>query len=291
MNHETKVGLVVGGAIAILLGAVVLIGKVRLGVSGYHLNVQFTFVNNLREDAPVKYAGGPTIGHVRGITVDKDLVNVRLWIDRRVRVRTDSEIWIFTTGMLGEQYVEINASPSGEAAFVPEGATVRGVDPVSIDATLIRLGKIVDALTPIFAKEEVAASVHSMVADLKAATGKIANVVDKHVGRMDQAFGDLEQFSRALGRMSSELEGLMDGLKVMTDPKSPESLRSALVKTNAALDRLHATAKTVDGMITKIDQGKGLLGTMIHDEALAADVKALVKKLRDQPITAKVKWF
>ncbi|MEK7767086.1 MAG: hypothetical protein AAB368_12690, partial [bacterium] len=194
-------------------------------------------------------------------------------------------------GMLGEQYVEIHASPSGTAPYLADGATVRAVDPVSIDATLIRLGKIVDALTPIFGKEEVVASVHSMVADLKAVTGKIALVVDRHVGRMDQAFTDLEQFSRALNKMSKEFEVLMDSMRVMTDPKSTESLRSALVKANRALDSLRQTADVVSGLVGRIDQGKGLMGAMINDEELAKNFKDLVKKLKEQPITAKVRLF
>ena len=113
LTHERKVGAVVAGALALLVGAVLFIGKVHVGAREYDLTVRWRFVNDLKLDAPVKYAGGPVIGLVRGIAVDADeFVAVRLRVDRRIRIRSDSEFWIFTSGFLGEEYVEVNASPS-----------------------------------------------------------------------------------------------------------------------------------------------------------------------------------
>ncbi len=291
MNHERRVGILVAVASAILLAAVFLIGKVRLGVSGYYLSVQYRFVNNLRKDAPVKYAGGPVIGRVKSLSVDGDMVNVKLWIDRRVRIREDCEFWIFTTGMLGEQYVEVNASPSGDAPFLKEGVSIRGIDPVSIDATHIRFGKIIDALAPIFAKEEVADSVHAVVADLRGASRKIAALVDAHVGKMDEALTNLERLSAGLSRMSGDFEALGKNLRILSDPKNSDGLSSALTKTNRVLSDLETTADSVDKLIKKVESGKGTLGALIQDEKMAEDLKELIKRLKDKPITAKVRLF
>ena len=54
---------------------------------------------------------------------------------------------------------------------------------------------------------------------------------------------------------------------------------------------LPSPAETVESLAKKIDQGQGLLGTMINDEQLAKDFKALIKKLKEKPITAKVRLF
>src|SRR6185503_7059586 len=112
----------------------------------------------------------------------------------------DCEFWIFTSGMPGEVYVEINASYGGVAPYIPEGATIRGVDPISIDATMIRMGKMMDALAPIFAKEEVVASVHRMVVNLDRVGTTIAKVVDKRAAGVDRALGDLAQFTGSLAK-------------------------------------------------------------------------------------------
>jgi len=289
MNAGRKVGIVAAAAIVVLLGAVLVIGKVRLGVSGYIIKVQYKFLNDLKVDAPVKYAGGPVVGRVKDIAVDKELVTAVLWIDRQYRIRQDSEFWIFTTGMLGEMYVEVDASPSGTAPYIPEGYVVRGIDPTSTDATLIRLGKIVDALAPIFAKEEVASSIYSMVADLRSASSRIAGLMDKHTGKVDQALDDLEAFSRNLAKMSREIESLMSNMRTLSDPKGGESIQVTLRRFNTTLSSLEEASRTIVGIARKIDQGKGPLGALVNDEKLASDIRAMVKKLKDEPIIVRMK--
>lgn len=291
MSQERRVGLVVAGGLALLLLGVMLVGKVRLGVSGYPITAQFKFVNNLKVDAPIRFAGGPIIGHVRAIDVAGDLVAVTGWIDRGVKLRQDCRFWIFTTGMLGEMYLEVDASESGTAPYLAEGATVRGIDPISVDATIERAGKIIDAIYPIFANEDVATSVKSMVTSLTGAAKRIAVVVDRHAGRVDQALTDLEAFSRGLERLGRDLDALGAGLKDLTDQKNPESVHAAIKHLNDTMASIDATTKTVSSIMQKMDQGKGALGTLLNDEELAKNLKALVKKLKDEPITAKVRLF
>ncbi len=288
MTAERKVGAVVATGLLIIGIALFLLGKVRVGTAGYELTCTFRFVNNLKDDAAVRYAGGPVIGRVRGMKVDGDLVRVSLWIDQAVHIRQDSEIWIYTAGMLGEQYIEVDASPTAKAPYLPAGATVRGVDPVSIDATMNRLGKLMDALAPVFANEDVAASVHTMIVNLNQVSQKIAAIADKHSGKLDVALTDLESFSRNINRMSKDFTVLMENLKGLTDPRDPDGPRAALVKVNAAMTSLQTTAKSLDAIVTKLDQGKGMFGTLLNDEELASNFKGLIKKLKEQPIKAKV---
>lgn len=291
MNHERKVGIVVAGALLLLLGAVVLIGRVRVGVSGYPLTVRFKFVNDLKTDAQVKFAGGPVIGRVKAIRVDEDLVAVTLWIDRTVRLREDCEFWIFTSGMLGEVYVEINASYGGVAPYIPEGATIRGVDPISIDATMIRMGKMMDALAPIFAKEEVVASVHRMVINLDRVGTTIARVVDKRAAGVDRALGDLAQFTGSLAKLSKDLEAVVANAKALTSADDPDGLKAGFAKLNAAMASINSAAKQVDALATKVTKSEGLLGALINDPNLKKDFHALIMTLKDKPIQAKVRLF
>ncbi len=291
MNHEKKVGIVVAAALLLLLGAVVLIGRVRVGVSGYELTVKFKFVNDLKPDAQVKFAGGPVIGRVKSLSVDEDLVVVRLWIDREIKLREDCEFWIYTSGMLGEVYVEVDASRSGTAPHIPEGATIRGVDPISLDATLIRMGKMMDALAPIFAKEEVVASIHRMVQNLDRVGTTIGKVVDRHAKGVDTALSDLETFSRSLGRLSKDLEGIVANAKALTTADDPNSLKAGFAKLNAALVSIDSAAKQVDVLAGKVTRSEGLLGAVINDPELKKDFHALIKQLKDKPIQAKVRLF
>ncbi len=291
MTPERKVGTVVVAALLLLLGGVFVIGRVKLGVSGYQVKVQFKFVNDLKVKAAVKYAGGPEIGHVMDLNVGGEMVMVTLWIDREVRIRQDSEFWIFTAGMLGEQYLEVHASPSGTEPYLADGATVRGIDPVSLDGTLIKFGKIIDVLTPIFAKEEVASSVYAVIRDMRQVARQISKVVVKHTEGVDQALTDLESFSHNVDRLSKDLGMFMADVKGLSDPKNPQSVQLAMKRLNTTLASLQKTAGTVEGLAAKLDESQGLLGALINDEELKEDFRALVKKLKDKPITAKVRLF
>ena len=291
MTAERKVGLFAALAMAVLLGAVFVIGKVDFNITGYSLKVRFKFVSGLREDAAVRYAGGPVIGQVRKLEVKDEMVIAHLRLDRNIRIRKDCEFWIYTAGLLGEQYVEINASVGGEAPYYEDGDVLRGIDPVSFDATLIRIGKMVDALAPVFGKEEVGDSMRAMVTTLSRSAKRVSALVDKHAGSLDATLGNLAAFSKSLNRMAKDLEQISANLRSISDPENPQSMRAAMVKLNASLDSLQKTGVTMEGVARKIDSGDGALAVLINDKRFAQDLKDLIKKLKDEPIRAKIRLF
>jgi phospholipid/cholesterol/gamma-HCH transport system substrate-binding protein len=84
------------------------VANVRQGDS-YTLQTQFTNVGQLKERAPVKIAG-VRVGQVQAITLkpDHDVADVTLSIDKRYgHIPQDSVATIFTSGLLGDQYVGI----------------------------------------------------------------------------------------------------------------------------------------------------------------------------------------
>jgi phospholipid/cholesterol/gamma-HCH transport system substrate-binding protein len=87
----------------------------------YRLTARFGNVGGLKVGAPVSM-GGVTIGRVEAIDFDsKDYKAVaRLRIQRRyARIPDDSDVAIFTAGLLGGQYVGI--SPGGSETFFKDG--------------------------------------------------------------------------------------------------------------------------------------------------------------------------
>ncbi len=75
----------------------------------YTVQAQFTNIGQLKERAPVKIAG-VRVGQVQSITLasDQDIADVKLSIDKRYHdIPQDSVATIFTSGLLGDQYVGI----------------------------------------------------------------------------------------------------------------------------------------------------------------------------------------
>ena len=83
--------------------------NVRQGDS-YDVTAQFTNIGQLKERAPVKIAG-VRVGQVQAITLapGRDAAEVKLSIDKRYdHIPQDSVATIFTSGLLGDQYVGID---------------------------------------------------------------------------------------------------------------------------------------------------------------------------------------
>jgi phospholipid/cholesterol/gamma-HCH transport system substrate-binding protein len=77
--------------------------------SSYTVDAQFANIGALKERAPVKVAG-VRIGQVQSISLEpgKDVADVSLSIDKKyAQIPTDSVATIYTSGLLGDQYVGI----------------------------------------------------------------------------------------------------------------------------------------------------------------------------------------
>lgn len=99
------------------------VANVRQGDS-YVIDTQFTNIGQLKERAPVKIAG-VRVGQVQSVTLKAghDVADVKLSIDKNYdRIPLDSVATIFTSGLLGDQYVGIEYGSSKQA--VAAGGTL-----------------------------------------------------------------------------------------------------------------------------------------------------------------------
>ena len=90
----------------------------------YVIEGHFTNIGGLKVRAPVK-SSGVVVGRVDDIQFDakKFTARVTLNIDRRYEFPKDTSVSILTSGLLGEQYVGLEAG--GDSAMLKEGDTVK----------------------------------------------------------------------------------------------------------------------------------------------------------------------
>src|SRR5215210_5569607 len=135
---ETLVGLFV------LLG---MLGLVFLALKAAHLGsfsagdtytlfAKFDNIGGLKVRAPVRSAG-VTVGRVASITLDPKTYQgvVRLQVERDVQFPADSSARILTSGLLGDQYVGIEAGAE-EKSFAP-GDTIKQTQSAVVLESLI----------------------------------------------------------------------------------------------------------------------------------------------------------
>ena len=110
-------------ALAYLATQTTSVANVHQGAS-YTVETHFANVGQLKERAPVKIAG-VRVGQVQSITLDpaKEAADVKLAIDQRYdRIPDDSVATIFTSGLLGDQYIGIEYGSSKKS--VADGGTL-----------------------------------------------------------------------------------------------------------------------------------------------------------------------
>jgi phospholipid/cholesterol/gamma-HCH transport system substrate-binding protein len=152
---EFKVGLLIVAGVAVFAGFLFLLGNFSFG-SGYTLYVDYGFSGNIQPGAPVKvsgikvgkveeveFLGGRVVDEATGRRVQ---VRIEVWVEERVEetIRQDAEFFINTSGVLGEQYLEIVPGDDYQRPALAADSVVRGIDPPRTDLIIARLYVVLD---------------------------------------------------------------------------------------------------------------------------------------------------
>ena len=92
---------------------------------GYHLTARFQNIGGLKVLSPISMSG-VRIGRVAAIRYDQQHyeAEVEMVVDKSYnRIPSDSSASIFTSGLLGEQYISID--PGGEEQYLKDGDHIR----------------------------------------------------------------------------------------------------------------------------------------------------------------------
>ena len=127
--NRTTIDLWVGIFVALGLGAIVFL-SMKVGnltsfktEEGYHLEARFDNIGGLKVRAPVKSAG-VVVGRVQSIRLDSKSYEAvaTLRIEPSYQFTKDTIASILTSGLLGEQYVGLEAG--GDTTMLKEGDRV-----------------------------------------------------------------------------------------------------------------------------------------------------------------------
>lgn len=126
MLQSKTIEITVGIFVLLGLGALLMLSmKVsNLGTlgegTGYRVEAEFLNIGGLKTRSPVKMAG-VVVGRVADIYIDSESYNavVVMSINDHYRVPQDTVAKIYTSGLLGEQYISLD--PGGSETFLADG--------------------------------------------------------------------------------------------------------------------------------------------------------------------------
>jgi len=282
MSRKMRVGLFVGGTLAVLAVFILLVGDVSylFKKAGFTLNVDVPTAAGLDSKAVVKMAGVP-IGFVREILLAGVRARVVMAIDSGVGVPVDSTAAFSTLGLLGEKYVEI--APGKSSSFCRDGDTIQGGQKAGFDQIGELLssvgGELKDAAASLreVLNEETRVKIKTALDEAAGAAGELrAFLAQNRTG-----FGDLmqetnqtvEEIRKTAGEAAASLEETLAVLRE-TVQENRDTLKIDLTKIGETVEKLRQ-------LLERIDNGEGTAGKLIRDPGLyeeATEVLSSVKK-------------
>jgi phospholipid/cholesterol/gamma-HCH transport system substrate-binding protein len=325
---EFKVGLLIVVGLVVFGGFIFILGNFSFS-SGYTLFVDYGFSGNIQPGAPVKVSG-IKVGKVEeveflgGKMVDKGgrRVQVRLevWVEDRVKdtIRRDAEFFINTSGVLGEQYLEIVPGDDYQNPPLGEGVVVAGVDPPRTDLIVARLYVVLDQLSKVLTEDRDFIS--NLLKNGASAVGEVDRLLRENNQQMgaligsaarlsDQAAVTLEKVNAGLeppvvARTVKHADQLLVTANDTLAALSPQvrafladALRVTGLLTKDRIDRILKVADgavsttgkagklidNVDGMVTDLRRGKGTAGALLVREEVYADLREMIRDLKRNP--------
>lgn len=242
-----KVGIFIAGLTVILMLMVVSIGKENsIFDPKVEIKARVNNVSNLKPGSYVELKG-IRVGTVTDIQIRSDEeVEITLTIlESQLRwIKSDAKVSISTAGLVGDKFLEIYNGTKEAPSFDPEKDIL-----VSEDLADIKR---------IITKGESIATVAE----------RILNKVDTILHNMDDGKKIIETVN-SLHKTSHNLEKISQELK-------EAQLGATIKNVNSSMAKLEKASGSMERIMGRIEEGPGTLNSMIYDDGLHEDLRALL---------------
>jgi ABC-type transporter Mla subunit MlaD len=250
---EFKVGVFVFAGLAMVAALVVQFGRLGEGFKTYYaLNVRFNDASGLLKGSDV-LLGGARIGKVAGgprLVREGNGVIVPLKIYDYIKIPETSKFTVGSSGLLGDRFVNVTMPAGTPTKFLAPNSNITGSRETGIE-DLTREGG-------------------ALVGDLRGVVQKI----DTTVSRLNEDVLSKETAEN----LRSSVAHLNDATSAFAE--SAKKLGPVIDKADSAMDSTKKAADDLQKVFTSATQGKGLLATLLTNQELANDLRALVSNLR-----------
>lgn len=263
-------------ALLVLMVALLFINNFQFGTGGRVVTASFNFLGDLKVNAPVEYAGGIKVGFVKDIRIGNNQALVDLLItDPALKLKKDSQICLYSAGLLGSRYVQITAD-LGTGPELEKGEVLIGKDSNNLDRTFSQLGDVLEAFEQMMgdpkAKENFLKSFDNMnktTDQLLELTLRSRSKVEKMLDELSKSSGNVTEIVASGQKISKNLEELTNALRKQ--------------KLDQSLKNLNNTLQVMNDLSNDIKNGKGAVGVLLKDEKVGQDLRDMVEDLKAHP--------
>ena len=285
---ETKVGIFVVLGILVLTYFTIRVGKIEVREKGYQVFAQVDSAAGLDKNSPVRIAG-VEIGKVESIGLEGLKAKVTLRIPDKIQIPEGSKIYVKSSGLLGEKYIEIAPGP-GPQYIKANGMIEEGGPSVDVDRVLTQLSSIggdiqsvTRSLSHVLGGPEGEENIKEMVAGARETMVNLQNITQA----IDNGEGTLGKLVKD-EKLYTEVKETMTNLQQVTQSiEEGKGTLGKLVKddalyadTRATMAEAKETLASLKKVSEQIEKGEGTLGKLVNDEALYVRTKETMEEAK-----------
>ena len=283
---ETKVGLFVFVALVLVAAALIQFSKgTSLFRGTYELRLHASNVGGLKQRAGVLLAG-VQVGNVSAVQLADDgkSVTIILRVYKNFKIYRDARFVIEQSGFLGDQYVSVIPT-ANQDRLLANGDEVECQEPFNlqevarstsgfirrIDDTAKKLDASITDLQRVVLNDQTLTNFSVAVNNLRAfseqAMGTMSDInplITTNGSQFGFAVSNIVFFSQELSLLADKAGGVLD---------------TNSTAITAAVKNIESSTEVLKSLLTDVQSGKGLAGTMLQNEQLATNVQAVVNNL------------
>lgn len=279
ISKEVKTGILVLGAIALLIFGYSFLAGSSLFSKDNNYYVKYQNVEGLAMAAPVTI-NGLVVGKVEKITFasQKGLLLVKFSVDGDIEFSKSSIVRIYSAGLIGGKSLGVFPDYASTEIAKP-GDTLQGESEDSMMATVTK------ALGPLETK------VNNTLATVDTLLFSVTDVVDERTREnLRQAIENLnrtlnsfsgvsEKLNHILGNNTDRLDNTFVNLDKTAGNLSQLTDSLAQLETGKLVSDLQDVVSRMDNIMTEIDSGNGTVGKLLKDESVYDNLEGASRQL------------
>jgi phospholipid/cholesterol/gamma-HCH transport system substrate-binding protein len=303
---ETRLGIFFALALVVSVLLLEMVGAFEFFKGGYSISASFRNAQELKKGDLVKMAG-VEIGRVEAIELTNMLARVSMKLQKKYEadIKTDSKAVVKFTGLMGQNYIEIEGGSPTSPQAQPGAALQSGEQPdlSKLMAKLEDVANGVEGLTKSFSPKTLSTLVGPLndfiIQNSPALTATIGNIrsvsdqIAQGEGTVGQLIKNKALYNAALGAVtnfqsaSADIKGLVDqaqgavgdARQIIADIKSGQGNLGKLTKDEALYRETTNAMNNLSEILQKVNRGQGSVGKLVNDETFLKNAKMSLQKL------------
>ncbi len=267
---ELQVGVLVVVAFAALIWGVVWLSGADIAGRGLRVFGVAADAGQIASGARI-FLLGVDVGSVKQVRIADREVVITLDINYEGRLPADTRGLIMPSGFLGNQMVQLQPGSSDD--------TLAGGDTIPLQRVpdlQALVGDLGDQATNLM-EEATNVLSEETAQELRGSSRALAEAMRELQGMVGEQRRTLDELLSNLSRASEGLADATSGPELSRTVARLDSLSGELAKAGSGLD---STSHALASILTKVDQGEGTLGRLVHDEELYDKVAAAMENLQ-----------